>query len=318
MTGYVEKYRPKNFNEVIGQEKIIDSLREMVKRKKQNKESMSHMLFIGPPGTGKTTLAVCLAHKLFGKNYKTYFHEFNASDARTLTDIREKIKPISRIAVEQIVFFDEADGMEYRAQQALRRIMEKTSNTTFILSVNKEQKLNEAIRSRCTPFRFRPLDKSEVGQMLRRVLEGEGIKLKKTQEESQAIFQIIDESRGDLRQALNILEKIVQSNKELNVQSVLELKPVDQILEAVETALGGDFVKAKNLIEDVYLESGENTGRILDAIYSAIEKVPDEDIRNRLYYELGELEHRIQYSYRPLYQLVSFIAFVWIAPHLGR
>jgi len=315
---YTERYRPKSFDRVIGQEKIVNSLREMVKRKKQNREPMSHMLFIGPPGTGKTTLALCLARELFGEKYKVYFHEFNASDTRTLNDIRERIKPIARIGVEQIIFFDEAEGMEYRAQQALRRIMEKSTNATFILSVNNEQKLNEAIRSRCTPFRFRPLDNSEIGQMLRRVLESEGIKLKKTPEESQAFFQIIEESRGDLRKALNILEKIVQSNKELNVQSVLELKPVDQISEAIETALGGDFTKAKNLIEDVYLETGENIEKIIDAIYSSIGKIPDEDIKNRLYYELGDLEHKIQNSYRPLYQLISFIAFVWIAPHLQR
>jgi len=315
---YTERYRPKSFDRVIGQEKIVNSLREMVKRKKQNREPMSHMLFIGPPGTGKTTLALCLARELFGEKYKVYFHEFNASDTRTLNDIRERIKPIARIGVEQIIFFDEAEGMEYRAQQALRRIMEKSTNATFILSVNNEQKLNEAIRSRCTPFRFRPLDNSEIGQMLRRVLESEGIKLKKTPEESQAFFQIIEESRGDLRKALNILEKIVQSNKELNVQSVLELKPVDQISEAIETALGGDFTKAKNLIEDVYLETGENIEKIIDAIYSSIEGIPDEDIKIRLYYELGDLEHRIQNSYRPLYQLISFIAFIWIAPHLQR
>lgn len=318
MAGYVEKYRPKNFNEVIGQEKIVNSLREMVKRKKQNNEPLSNMLLSGPPGVGKTTLAICLAKELYGENWKIYYHEFNASDTRKIDDIRYKIKPMSRIQTEIIIFFDEADGLGFDAQQALRRIMEKSTNAIFILSVNNERKLNEAIRSRCTPFRFRPLSKSNIGQMLRRVLEGERIKLKRTQEESQAIYQIIEDSRGDLRKALNILEKIITSNKELNVQSVLELKPVDQILKAIETALSGDFVKAKNLIEDVYLESGENIERILDTIYSSLEKIPDEDIRNRLYYELGDLEHRIQYSYRPLYQLVSFIAFVWIAPHLEK
>jgi len=318
MGGYVEKYRPTNFNQVFGQQKIVDSLREIVKRKKQNSEQMPHMLFIGPPGTGKTTLAICLAKELYGKQYRLHFHEFNASDTRGINDIRGKIKPMSRTLAEQIVFFDEADGLTFDSQQALRRIMEKSANATFILSVNNEQKLVEAIRSRCTPFRFRPLDKPQIGQMLRRVLEGEEIKLKKTPEESKAIFQIIEESRGDLRKALNILEKIVTSNKELNVQSVLELKPVDQVSDAIQTALSGDFTKAKNLIEDVYLESGENIERVIDAIYNSIENIEPESIRNRLYFELGDLEHRIQYSYRPLYQLVSFMAFVWIAPHLQK
>lgn len=318
MAGYVEKYRPMNFGEVIGQEKIVNSLKDMVKKHKQNGEALPHMLFSGPPGTGKTTLAMCLAYEIFGQNKNVYFHEFNASDARTLNDMREKIKPISQIMAKQIVFFDEADGLEYRAQQALRRIMEKSANAVFILSVNHEQKLSEALRSRCTPFFFKPLAENELMLMLRRVVEGEKVTLDKTQEEMLALQQIVKESRGDLRKALNILEKIIQSNKKLNVQSVLELKPVDQIKNAFESALGGDMVKAKNLIEDVYLESGENIDNIIDAIYTTLEEIPDEDIKNRLYYELGGLEHRIQGSHRPLYQLVSYIAFVWIAPHLQK
>lgn len=318
MGGYVEKYRPKSFDQIIGQSSTIESLREMVKRKKENNEQIPHILFIGPPGTGKTTAAICLARELYGDNWKIYFREFNASDARKLTDVRDTIKPMSRTIVEQIIFFDEADGLEYLAQQALRRIMEKTHNSIFILSANNEQKLNEAIRSRCTPYRFMPLGKPEIVTMLKRVLDGEGAKLKKTPEESKAIFQIVEESRGDLRQALNILEKIITSNKELNVQSVLEFKPVDQVLEAVNTALAGDDEKAKNLIEDAYLKTGEDVDKVIDAIYDAVEKIKDQEIRNRLLYELGELEHRVQYSHRPLYQLISFIAFVWKAPHLQR
>jgi len=318
MGGYVEKYRPSSFNEIVGQKHTVESLKEIVKRKKENNEQAPHMLFIGPPGTGKTTAAICLAHELYGKQWKIYFREFNASDTRKLTDIREIIKPMSRTIVEQIIFFDEADGLAYDAQQALRRIMEKTHNSIFILSANNEQKLNEAIRSRCTPFRFNPLDKEETATMLKRVLLSEGVKLKKTPEESKALFEIIKDSRGDLRKALNILEKVITAGKELNVQSVLEFKPIDQISEAIKTALAGDDEKAKDLIEDVYLKNGEDVDKVLDAIYESVEEIPDQEIRNRLLYEIGNLEHRIQYSHRPLYQLVSFIAFVWKVPHLQR
>lgn len=322
MGGYVEKYRPQNFSEVLGQPKIIESLRQIVKRKKENGEPIPHMLFIGPPGTGKTTLALCFARELYGPQYKQYFYEYNASDARKIDDIRERIKPLTQIVMVNelptLIFLDEADNIGFDAMQALRRIMEKSHSSVFILSVNTEQKLTEAIRSRCVPFHFQALNKQDIGTMLKRVLEGEKIQLKRTPEESAALHQIINDSRGDLRKALNILEKIVTSDKALNVQSVLELKPIDQVSEAVKTALSGDFVKAKNLMEDVYQKNGDDVDKIIDAIYDSLDEVEQEEIRNRLYFELGDLEHKIQYSHRPLYQLISFIAFVWVAPHLQR
>lgn len=316
-TAYIEKYRPKTLDEVIGQEKIVASIKEIIQRRNISGEKPPHMLFKGPPGVGKTTVAHCIGRALFGENYKNQFFEFNASDTRKIDDIRDLIKPLSKTVSEKIIFFDEADGLTFESQQALRRIMEQAKTTIFILSVNNENKLHPALHSRCTPYYFNNLDTSAVGAMLRRVLEGEGIQLEKNSEEAQGLFQVIKLSNGDLRKALNILEKIVTSNKKLNVQSVLELKPIDQTFESMKEALSGNSKKAIDIIEDVFLKTGRDIDMVVDSIFEATGRVEDENIKMRLYYELGELEHRLQTTHRPLVQLTAFISFTWIAPRLS-
>jgi len=86
---WVEKYRPKNLDEVVGQEEIVERLKSYVKAK-----TMPHLLFAGPAGTGKTTCAIALARELFGENWRASFHELNASDERGIGIVRTKIKVI--------------------------------------------------------------------------------------------------------------------------------------------------------------------------------------------------------------------------------
>ncbi|HLD02219.1 MAG TPA: AAA family ATPase [Candidatus Nanoarchaeia archaeon] len=72
---WIEKHRPKNFDEMIGQEDIVKRAEAFVKQR-----NMPHLLFAGPPGVGKTTLSLMIAKKLFGDNWQQNFMETNASD----------------------------------------------------------------------------------------------------------------------------------------------------------------------------------------------------------------------------------------------
>ena len=103
---------------------------------------MPHGLLAGPPGPGKTTAALCLAHELFGERYMDAYMELNASDARGIDVIRTTVKEFARIStISQVPFkllvLDEADNMTSDAQHALRRTMERYAETCrFILSCN--------------------------------------------------------------------------------------------------------------------------------------------------------------------------------------
>ena len=167
---WVEKYRPKNLNEVVDLRDIVESLKAFMK----NPKTMPHLMFAGIPGTGKTTLALCIAHELFGPNWKSFTLELNASDERGIDTVRERIKDFSRYSRSgfenvpfSLIILDECDQMTGPAQTALRRIMETGSRTSrFILICNQSSKIIEPIQSRCAIFRFSKLDKQAMKEHL--------------------------------------------------------------------------------------------------------------------------------------------------------
>lgn len=310
-----ERFRPQDWEEVIGQDAVIQSLKEILARN----EMPPALLFIGQAGTGKNTVAQIFAKHYLGEGWRNYFHEFNASDTRKIDDIRNTIKPMSRIIAKQIINLTEADGLTPDSQQALRRIMELTQNTVFILDVNNESKIIDPIKSRCAEYRFRPLSEENVIRRLISICESEGIAVTFSEEERLGFEQIYKISHGDMRKAINELEKIITAKKEINAQTVLEMnKTINMVYDCLKTALAGDFEKAKNIMEDAYLMSGQNTDIIMDGLVDGVSQLQQEDIKIRLFYELGELEHRLNQTHRPLIPLSSFISYVWVCNHLKR
>src|SRR5438093_7351286 len=186
----------------MDQEEIVSRLKDFVKR-----GTMPHCLFAGPPGTGKTTAGLCLAHDLFGERFQDAFKELNASDERGIDVVRTTVKEFARMASLttvpfKILVLDEADNMTSDAQSALRRTMENVTDTCrFILCCNYSGRIIEPIQSRCALCRFTPLPEEKITDYLRHIAKEEALKIT-----PQGLKAIMEVSEGDLRKGINALQ----------------------------------------------------------------------------------------------------------------
>ena len=199
---WVEKYRPNRLSEIVGQEKIINSLINIFEG-----GSFPHLLFYGGSGSGKTSTILAVLNDYFGKKKKLMVMKLDASDDRGINSVREEIKGFAEkknyfTKGIKVIILDEADSMTFDAQFALRRIIEKySSSTRFCLICNYDNKIIPAIKSRCAEFKFNPIADDILINQLEIISKAENIKYDKN---SLSIINNI--AKGDLRKAINLLQ----------------------------------------------------------------------------------------------------------------
>lgn len=303
-----EKYRPKKLIEVTGQKEIIPLLIAFVEGK-----NMPNLLFSGPPGVGKTTSALAIAHELFKEDIGSNFLELNASDERGIEVVRGWIKDFARsVSIGKVpfklIFLDEADALTQEAQQALRRTMEASSSATrFIISANYSSRIIEPIQSRCAVFRFNPLTESDIVGTLKKIAISENLKI--DDEALKAIFYV---SEGDMRKAVTILQSCAIQKNNINaelVHSVSSKATPKEIRELIDQALNGNFLAAREKLDSLLMNYGLNGEDILLQIYREIPKLNiDEKSKMQMVIYLGECNFRLISGANERIQLEALIA----------
>jgi len=305
---WTEKYRPRSLENIVDQEEIVSRLKSFVKAK-----NVPHCIFAGPPGTGKTTAALCLAHDLYGEGYREYVMELNASDERGINVVRETVKTFARTrsigeVSFKILILDEADNMTDDAQQALRRTMERYTETArFILIANYSGKIIEPIQSRCAPFRFTYLPREAVIQRIRYICGKE--KVNAFDDGVEAILEI---SGGDLRKTVNILQTAASVGKPIDAETVYSVvgkaNPSD-VRDMLLTALNGDFVGARNKLREMILKYGLAGSDIIRQVHIEIFRlnIPDK-WKIKLADTVGEADYRLIQGSNEEIQLSALLA----------
>ncbi len=221
----VEKYRPTNIDNYVGNESIKNTIKSYI-----DQNDIQNLLFYGPAGTGKTTLA-----KLIAKNIDCDLLYINASDERGIETIRDKVSGFAStmsFKALKIVILDEADFLTIMAQASLRNVIETFSRSTrFILTCNYLERIIDPLQSRCQTLKIIPPDKLEIVNHLMKVVNKEKIKCSVNDLET-----ITNNNYPDVRKMLNTIQVSTANNTlKLDTDTLIGSNYQSQILEELKT-----------------------------------------------------------------------------------
>jgi len=272
------KYRPKNLQEVVGQEHVKKALTNAINLKK-----ISHAyLFTGPRGTGKTSIARILAKSLNCQEGPTLTPcevcpscvdiknstpmdviEIDAASNRSVEDARNILEKIQYIPVNgkyKIYIIDEVHMLTNQAFNALLKTLEEPpENVIFILATTEPQKVLETITSRCQRFDFRRITTDDIVAHLKNISKLEKIKI-----EDDALFTIAKNAAGGMRDSLALLDQIsvLDSSKKITTEDINKLLgrlSFDMLNDLSENIVQSKPQEAIQLLEKIYNSGNEPT-----------------------------------------------------------
>jgi replication factor C subunit 3/5 len=279
---WTEKYRPKTLDDIIDHDKKIMTLRLLVES-----DQLPHLLFYGPPGSGKTSMILALARDMYGASYRRYISEINGSSERGIDTIRGNVVDFVEARSDRVklVILDEADALTGEAQGALKSVMEKYHKyARFCLICNDVNKISPALQSRCVRMVFSTLNPSVIKDQLKIIVLSEQIDI--TEEGMDSLISL----QRDFRQLLNELQKMHYYNSSLDRQITgdevyLSMgKPtVKDVTSIINVLFSGTFQEAKSHIMDLYQSCRVNMVDLVTFILKRVISLTKLDITQKFF-----------------------------------
>ena len=238
----VEKFRPTTLENYVGNENIKKSISKYLEQ-----NDIQNLIFYGPAGTGKTTLA-----KLCVQNLNCDHLYINASDERGIETIRDKVQGFASVASFKplkVVILDEADFLTIQAQASLRNIIETFSRTTrFIMTCNFVERIIDPLQSRCQVLKIVPPSKKDVAKHLAWVLDQEKIRY-----EMQDLVPLINQYYPDLRKCINTIQlSTIDNDLKLDQSILVSSNYIDKVIN--ELSNKANFKTVRQIIADANVD----------------------------------------------------------------
>jgi replication factor C small subunit len=310
---WIEKYRPGTLDRIAGQEPAVRHLASFARS-----GTLPHLILTGPHGTGKSSAIVCFAKEVFGENWELnttiiqtadifqqgraileqderYAHLYQknqslVSNFKYIIKWYASLRPLD--AEYKILVFEDAHALTRDAQQALRRIMERTSSTCrFILTTTNPSAIIPAIASRCLPLFFAPVEPTVMLACLREVMEQEKAGPAGCSEDDLEL--IVQASAGDMRRALLLLQVATETGRCQDLLAVAQSESATIAASAITALKDGDTRGAARRLESLMIGSGLSGTEVIRELRTVIQR---EYNHPRLAIALANAEYRMRHA----------------------
>jgi len=320
---WTEKYRPYTFSEILGQEPVVQHLSSFAAS-----GTLPHLILTGPHGTGKSTAVGCLARALYhdngelntsvfpvadlfsqGKSFleqdDRYSHIYQKNQSlivnfKYILKWYASMRPLD--AEFKLMVFEDAHALTRDAQQALRRIMERTSSTCrFIFTTPNPSAIIPAISSRCLPLFFAPVSPEVILRHLTDIREREAAGSLTCSDDD--VDLIVQAAGGDLRRAVLLLQAALQSGRCEDLLTHTSSENATIASNALNALRDGDVRGAIRRMESLMIDNGLSASEVL---YEARTIIQREYNHPAIAIALADAEYRLMHANNEYVQLGAF------------